>query len=113
MPMRRCARALRSGDSRLRNTVFESLVAAATLAVCALLLVRLALGERRRAAFDRSARRTIEALRRAGRAAIDWPRARRRSAREADEAIRRARGGHWDGNVYRPKSFRRPRKPPH
>ena len=30
--------------------------------------------------------------------------------RAADEAIRRARG-EWDGNVYRPDEFKRPRKP--
>jgi hypothetical protein len=40
-------------------------------------------------------------------------RARRRAAeREAQAAIERARqAGSWEGNVYRPKSFRGPRKP--
>lgn len=31
--------------------------------------------------------------------------AERRAAREAEALIRRARDGHWDGNVYRPKAF--------
>jgi hypothetical protein len=35
---------------------------------------------------------------------------RREAARAAEEAIKRARerGGEWDGNVYKPKSFRKP-----
>ncbi|MFZ5520057.1 MAG: hypothetical protein ACOZD0_02510 [Pseudomonadota bacterium] len=31
--------------------------------------------------------------------------AEKRAAREADALIRRARDGHWEGNVYRPKAF--------
>ena len=34
---------------------------------------------------------------------------RREAMRVADEAIKRARDrGEWDGNVYKPKSFRKP-----
>jgi hypothetical protein len=43
---------------------------------------------------------------------LRWPSAREAARREAEDAIRRARerAGEWDGNVYRPKSLRKPRK---
>jgi hypothetical protein len=44
------------------------------------------------------------------RGAVVSLRHRREAARVAEEAIKRARerGGEWDGNVYKPKSFRKP-----
>jgi hypothetical protein len=84
----------------------DRILAALTLAVCVVLLVRLLIGARWRARVD-------AALRRAGRAvrgAVMSVRHRREAARVAEEAIKRARerGGEWEGNVYKPKSFRKP-----
>ncbi|HZT55818.1 MAG TPA: hypothetical protein VFA35_06305, partial [Burkholderiaceae bacterium] len=82
------------------------------LAACLVLLLRLVLGAPRRRRFDATVRRAALGLRRRGHAIWHWREARRdaeRARREADEAIRRARDrGAWDGNVYTPKSFRKP-----
>ena len=92
--------------------MIERLIAAVVLAVCALLFVRLAIGERHRQRLDAALRSVANAGRRAlrsARAAWHWRTIRRTSKKAADEAIRRAReGGTWDGNVYKPKSFRKP-----
>lgn len=85
----------------------ERLLAAIALAVCAVLLVRLAIGARRRARLDALLYRVARALR----GVVMSVRHRREAARVADEAIKRARErseGEWDGNVYKPKSFRKP-----
>lgn len=88
------------------------------LVACALLFARLLLGERRRRRLDGSLARALAAGRRRLRSAWRWRRVRRAAAREAAEAIRRARerradddGGEWDGNVFKAKSLRGPRKP--
>jgi hypothetical protein len=92
--------------------MFEKLFAAAVAALCAVLLVRLCLGPRRRLRFDALVRRAWHACRRWGLRMWHWRASRRDAARAADEAIERARSGvERDGNVYKPKSFRRPRKP--
>lgn len=83
----------------------ERVFAAIVLAACALLLVRLVIGQRRRSQVDAALRsfvvRMCLGVRSFGQ--------RRRAARAADDAIRRARDrGEWDGNVYKPKSFRKP-----
>ncbi|MGZ5130774.1 MAG: hypothetical protein ACXWCU_16520 [Caldimonas sp.] len=92
--------------------MFEKIFAATIVAGCLVMLLRLVLGPRRRQRFDSSiarwSRRTgarLDAL-------FTWNSARRRARRAADEAIRRARdgAGEWDGNVYRPKSFKKDRK---
>jgi hypothetical protein len=85
---------------------FERVLAAVALAVCALLLLRLVIGARRRARVDAALRRSVQAVRRM----IVSIRHRREAVRVADEAIKRAsqRDGEWDGNVYKPKSFRKP-----
>jgi hypothetical protein len=99
--------------------MIERVFAAIALLACALLLLRMVIGVRRRARFDVVARRLWLRLRRAGgavqRAATvvwHWRESRRnaeRARKVADEAIRRARDrGEWDGNVYTPKSFRKP-----
>ncbi|MBI5255086.1 MAG: hypothetical protein HY855_01195 [Burkholderiales bacterium] len=92
----------------------EKVLGAIGFIVCVLLLVRMALPPRRRQAFDSTARRawarTVDLAQRL----VRWrPSSRRQAARAAEEAIERARrqGGEWDGNVYRPKSFKGPRKP--
>lgn len=90
----------------------ERVFAAIALAVCALLLVRLVIGERRRWYFDAFWKRLWSRVRRAALAVWHWRDARREAARAreaAAEVIRRARDrGEWDGNVYTPKSFRKP-----
>ncbi len=103
--------------------MIERVLAGLVLAVCALLLLRLVIGERRRWRFDAALRRMglrlrLGALRLQQGVSHLWHwRARRRAAEAAAaDAIERARGaGSWDGtrdgNVYKPKSFRRPRKP--
>lgn len=97
--------------------MFEKVVAAVALALCAALLLRLALPEAARERFDAGLRRARAAL------AAGWSRLRhgrrrragdeREAARLAEEAIRRARRGTRsdDGKVVRPESFKRPRKP--
>ena len=84
----------------------DRILAAIIVAMCAVLLVRLLIGARRRARFDAALRRAWRAVRGVAVSA----RHRREAARVADEAIARARqrGGEWDGNVYKPKSFRKP-----
>jgi hypothetical protein len=92
----------------------ERVFAALALVACALLLLRLAIGARRRARVDAAVRRMVRSVRRAGaglRTALRSVRHHREAAREAEAVIERARkrsGGEWDGNVYRPKSFRKP-----
>ena len=92
--------------------MFERVLAAIVIAICALMLLRLALGERRRYRFDAWFRRLWLRLRHTGRAVWRWRESRRQAenARKvADELIKRARDrGEWDGNVYTPKSFRKP-----
>jgi len=98
--------------------VAEKVMAGLVLAVCLVLLLRIFLSPRLRSRFDRSALNAWHRLRHGfGRLG------RRRSARTsrapnpeeaakvAEEAIRRAQEGSWRGNVYTPKSFRKPRKP--
>jgi len=91
------------------SDVFEKVLAGAVLAVCVVMLVRLCLGLRVRRRFDDGVRHVA----RLPMLAVH----RVRAARGAAEAIRRAKrtDGHWQGNVYTPKSFnpnsKRPRKP--
>ena len=85
----------------------ERILAAIALAVCVALLVRLLIGARRRARLDAWVLRAVRWVRAGAMSA----RHRREAARVADAAIKRARErgeGEWDGNVYKPKSFRKP-----
>ena len=92
--------------------MIEKSFAAVVLAVCIVMLLRVMIGERRRHRVDTIALRLWYDCRRAVLRAWNWWPSRRQAARVADEAIRRARSeGEWDGNVYRPRSFRKPRKP--
>ena len=82
----------------------EKLLAGAVLAVCAVMLLRLCLSARARYRFDHAVRTVVRLPL--------WVVHRMRASRGAAEAIRRAKAkGEWEGNVYTPKSFKRPRKP--
>jgi hypothetical protein len=93
--------------------VLEKIFAAIIFAGCLVMLVRLGLGVRRRQRFDS----TMARWSRRASARIDsiftWNSSRRRARRVAEAAIRRARegtssgAGEWDGNIYRPKSFKK------
>ena len=91
--------------------MIERVFAAIVIAVCAVLLLRLLIGERRRYRFDAAVRRVAFAVRRAP---AEWRRRRtsqRAAEKAASDAINRARGrppGEWDGNVFTPKSTRKP-----
>lgn len=92
--------------------MIEKSFAAIVLAVCVVMLLRMVIGERRRHRMDTVALRLWVGCRRTVLRAWNWWPSRRQAAKVADEAIRRARSeGEWDGNVYRPRSFRKPRKP--
>ena len=85
---------------------------------CVVLLVRLFMPERYRWRLDAQAKRTWQALRAWALRVWRWRSTRKEASRIAEEAIRRARNGvQRDGNVLRPKSFKRqrdtgePRKP--
>ena len=94
--------------------MIEKIFAAVVLAGCALLLVRLMLSERRRYRLDAALRSVARSAQRAARSvqsAWRWGGAQRASKKAAIEAIRRARDGAGvtrEGNVYKPKSFRKP-----
>lgn len=90
----------------------ENVLAGLVLAVCVVLLVRLALGSYQRQRLDASVTRRFQAVRRTVREAWRWRGAKRRAVREADDLIRRARHkARREGNVIRPESFETPRKP--
>jgi hypothetical protein len=94
--------------------MIEATLAGLTLAVCALLLVRLVLPARHRQRVDAAARRGWFRLRVRAVTLWRWRRLRREADEAAREAIERASrraDGEWKGNVYEPKSFRKPRKP--
>lgn len=92
--------------------MMEKIPAAVILAICLAMLVRLALGERRRRSFDALGLRTWTHVARRFAGASRWWSNRRYAAVAARDAIRRARADvPRDGNVYRPESFRGPRKP--
>jgi hypothetical protein len=92
--------------------VGETILAGVVLAACAVMLVRLMLGERLRYRFDRAVGRAYEACKRRVMSIRRWRSTRRDAARAAEEAIKRARKStEREGNVYKPKSFRGPRKP--
>lgn len=92
--------------------IVEKLLAAVVVVGCVVLLMRQFMGAPRRYRLDTAVRRSARFFRATGLALYRWPAARRAARLEAEAAIRRARGddGTWDGNVYRPKSFRKPRK---
>ena len=92
--------------------LIEKLFAGAVVLFCVALLLRQFIGARRRGRLDavlgRQWRRVRDRVLRVWR----WPAARRRAQREAEAAIRRARGdgARRDDNVIRPKQFGKDRK---
>ena len=88
--------------------MIEKGFAAIVLAACLVMLLRLALGAQRRQRFDAAAIRAWLRLRAAAITMWRWPRSRRQARQLADETIRRASQGQWDGNVYTPDEFKRP-----
>lgn len=92
--------------------MIENVFAGIALAVCAVLLLRMALPERQRERLDAAWQRAVQGSRLLARRVWFWRTHRQRAAREAEEAIRRAqRSGERDGNVIRPDAFKGPRKP--
>ncbi|MBL0727066.1 hypothetical protein [Piscinibacter sp. HJYY11] len=86
--------------------MIEKFLAGATLAVCVVFMLRLVAGAQRRAALDAWARLTWLRLKHGWLQLYHWRSSRKSAERLAEEAIRRARDdGHWEGNVYKPKSF--------
>ena len=96
----------------LNLALLQTLAAGAIGVACLLLLAHQCIPAPRRHRLDARAMRGGRVLRAWGRRLLRWPATRHRARREADAAIRRARetAGDWDGNVYRPKSFSKPRK---
>jgi len=105
-----------SHKSQQDRIVIEQAFAGVAFVVCALLLARLCVGERRRRRLDAIVLRGFATGRHRAARLWRWHAARREARRVAEEAIRRARDkrddeGAWNGNVSKTKSFRRPRKP--
>lgn len=88
--------------------MIEKLFAGLVLACCVVMLLRLALGPARRQRFDRFCVHRWNLLRAWAIALWRRPRSRRAAQQLADDAIRRAREGSWDGNVYTPEQFKKP-----
>jgi hypothetical protein len=91
--------------------MIEKLFAAAVLAVCLVMLLRMALKPMQRQRLDAALQRLWAHCKSLVRRKPPKPLTQQDAARAAEEAIRRAREGQWDGNVFRPRSFRRPKKP--
>ncbi|MFG6455250.1 hypothetical protein [Roseateles sp. BYS96W] len=102
--------------------MLNTVLAAAGLATCIALAVHMALPYRLRSRVDAVVARLGAWARTKIDSAVGWRRRQRQTraaALEAERVIRRARDsaqqgrveGEWDGNVYRPKSFEKPRKP--
>lgn len=84
-------------------------------AVCVVMLIRMALGEQRRARFDRAFIKAWAGLRRRALFVWHW-RSRRQSAAQArqvaQDVIQRVRHRvEKEGNVLTPEAFKEPRKP--
>lgn len=88
--------------------VFPLLIAT----VCLLMLVRLFLGARLRHRLDQAVLGAWRGVRQRSLKLIRWHASRKVAAQATEEAIRRARrpAGQWEGNVYKPDSFKRPDK---
>ena len=102
--------------------MLHTVLAALGLATCIALAVHMALPYRARSRVDAALAGLGDWVRAQIDRATGWRRRQRQTraaALEAERAIRRAResssrdkpDGEWDGNVYRPKSFDKPKKP--
>lgn len=89
--------------------LIEKTFAALVVLACVVLLLRQFVGARHRLRIDAAFGRAWRRVRRAVLRVYHWPAAHRRAQREAEAAIRRARGeartprGGDDDNVVRPK----------
>lgn len=93
---------------------FDKVLPIAIALVCVLMLVRLFMGERLRNRVDRIALQGWHGARRRVLKLVRWRASRKAAAQATEEVIRRARtkaSGEWEGNVYKPDQFKRPRKP--
>ena len=92
--------------------LLQNVIAGTIGIACLALLAHQFLPARHRHRLDQRLARMTRALSAWSRRMLRWPSAHQSARREAEAAIRRARekAGEWDGNVYRPKSFRKPRK---
>ena len=93
----------------------EKTLAALTVFVCTVLLLRLCLGARLRARADAAARRLWLQLRRIATRLWHWRASRLEAQQAADAAIKRAQrraasAFERDGNVYKPDAFKGPDK---
>ena len=95
--------------------MIQMLLTAIGLAICVVLMLRLCLGARRQQRFDAAMHRAMQACRKSALWIYRWRSSRRDAANLAQDAISRARDSservEREGNVYRPQSFRGPRKP--
>ncbi|RZL09573.1 MAG: hypothetical protein EOP40_09360 [Rubrivivax sp.] len=92
----------------------DKVLPVAIAVVCVLMLARLFMGERLRGRIDRLAIQSWQGLRRRVLKLVRRRSSRKAAAQATEEVIRRARtkaSGEWEGNVYKPDSFKRPRKP--
>lgn len=86
--------------------MIEKVSAGIVAAICVAFMLRLLVGEQRRARIDAQARVAWLRLKLGWLQLYRWRSSRKSAERLAEEAIRRARDeGHWEGNVYKPKSF--------
>jgi hypothetical protein len=91
------------------RTMIEKVSAGLVAALCVVFMLRLLVGAQRRAALDAQARLAWLRLKHGALQLYRWRSTRKSAERLAEEAIRRARDdGQWEGNVYKPKSFKRP-----
>ncbi|HEY0956196.1 MAG TPA: hypothetical protein VGE36_15660 [Roseateles sp.] len=102
--------------------MFHTVLAVIGLVICIALAVHMALPYRLRARVDAAGSGLLGWLQGQFDRAMGWRRRQRQTraaALEAERVIRRAQesaqnsrlDGEWDGNVYRPKSFEKPKKP--
>ena len=98
----------------------DKILPAIVATACLVALARLCLGAQRRRRFDQAMRRVWGNIKALPQRIKDRPMSKKEAAQLAQDAIERARrnkrngaadDGSWDGNVYRPKSFKGPRKP--
>lgn len=92
--------------------MFDKVLPITIALACGVMLIRLFLPAAVQRKLDHIAQTSWHAARRHTMALVRRRASRKAAAQAAEEAIRRARtGGQWEGNVYKPDSFKRPRKP--
>lgn len=90
----------------------EKIVAALTALACVVMLLRLALGARRTASFDRAARNLWEQARRTATRFVRRLKHRKQARKATQEVLQRMRkAAERDGNVITPHAFKKPGSP--